>query len=238
MSNDTSSRKSGHSRDIFLTGEYIQHFKPEDKENPFSEIYKQKKQDTIRLINGFEGPRTILDIGGGMGRLSLELALSDKNSVVLVDISTDMLKLAADHAVDRNKIRLVNSDAHQLPFQDKTFDFVVGLDLFCHMKRPETALGEFHRVLKDQGTLIIDSTNSNPLWTIFYPGYLGRNPLNWLKTIKFHGVLPGWEKIVRHYPKDKFYALLKQMGFEITKNINYGPKICPKWHLAVSRKII
>lgn len=238
MSNDTASRTSGHNRDIFLTGEYIQHFKPDDKGNPFSEIYKQKKQDTIGLINGFEAPRTILDIGGGMGRLSIELALSDQNRVVLVDISADMLKLAIDRAGDRNKIRPVNSDAHRLPFRDKTFDVVVGLDLLCHMKRPEMALGEFHRVLKDRGALILDSTNSNPLWTIFYPAYLGKNPLNWLKTIKFQGVLPGWEKIVRHYRKDKFYALLIKAGFKITKNLNYGPKICPKWHLAVSRKKI
>lgn len=238
MSSRSILRKSGHSRDIFQTGEYIQHFKPEDKRNPFSKIYKQKKQDTIRLINGSEGPRTILDIGGGMGRLSLELALSDQNRVVLVDISTDMLKLAIGRAENIDKIRPVNSDAHQLPFRDRTFDFVVGLDLLCHMKRPEAVLGEFHRVLKDSGTLIIDSTNSNPLWTIFYPGYMGKNPLNWLKTMKFQGVLPGWEKIVRHYSKDEFFDLLKTSGFEITKNLNYGPGICPKWHLAVSAKRI
>ena len=238
MTNKSILRKSGHSRNIFQTGEYIRHFRPEDKRNPFSKIYKQKKQDTIKLINGSGGPRTVLDIGGGMGRLSLELALSGQNRVVLVDISTDMLKLAIERAGNVNKIRPVNSDAHYLPFRDRTFDFVVGLDLLCHMKRPETVLSEFHRVLKDEGTLIIDSTNSNPLWTIFYPRYMGKNPLNWLKTMKFQGVLPGWEKIVRHYSKDEFFALLTKAGFEITKNLNYGPGICPKWHLAVSAKRI
>ncbi len=236
MGNNGRSKDPGLSREIFVTGEYIKHFKPEDKRNPFSKIYKQKKEDTINLINGSEGSRTILDIGGGMGRLSLDLARSDRNDVVLVDISTDMLKLAIERADNLNKIKLVNSDAHYLPFKDKTFDYVVGLDLLCHLKRPELALADFHRVLKDQGRLIMDSTNSNPLWTIFYPRYLGKNPLTWLKTIKFQGVLPGWEKIVRHYPRDKFFSLLEKMDFEIMKNLNYGPKICPKWHLAVSRK--
>lgn len=236
MSNDTASGNSGHSRDIFVNGEYVRHFKPEDKWNPFSEIYKLKKQDTINLINSSEGPRTILDIGGGMGRLSLDLIKSDENNVVLVDISTDMLKLAVEHADNLDYIKLVNSDAHYLPFQDRTFNCVVGLDLLCHLKRPKIALADFHRVLKDDGMLIMDSTNSNPLWTLFYPRYMGKNPLTWLKIIRYKGVLPGWEKIVRHYPRDDFFSFLSEAGFEIMKTLNYGPRICPKWHLAVSRK--
>ena len=236
MGKDTSSGNAGHSRDIFLTGEYVQHFKPEDKCNPFAEIYKLKKQDTINLINSSEGPRTILDIGGGMGRLSLDLIRSVENNVVLVDISTDMLKLAVERADNLDNIKLVNSDAHYLPFQDRTFDYVVGLDLLCHLKRPEIALADFHRVLKDDGKLIMDSTNSNPLWTLFYPRYMGKNPLTWLKTIRYKGVLPGWEKIVMHYPRDEFFSFLSKAGFEIMKNLNYGPRICPKWHLAVSKK--
>jgi len=82
----------------------------------------------------------------------------------------------------------------------------------------------------------MDSTNSNPLWTLFYPRYMGKNPLTWIKTIKYNGVLPGWEEIVRHYSRDEFFSLLTKMGFEIMKSRNYGPKICAKWHLAVSRK--
>ena len=223
-------------KDIFPTGKYIQHFNPDDNQNPFFKIYKQKKQDTIDIINKSENSKTILDVGGGMGRLSLTLAKSLKNKVVLTDISIDMLKLVVKHAGSLNNINVVNADAHQLPFKDKSFDIVVGLDLLCHLARPVKASKEFYRVLTDQGMLILDSTNSNPLWALFYPRYLGKNPFNWVRIIKFSGVLPGWENIVRHYPKKNVYSFLNEAGFEVIQNINYGPKICPKWHLAVSRK--
>lgn len=238
MRHADSQKKSGHGKDIFLSGEYVQHFTPDDKRNPFYKIYRQKKQDTVNIINKLNNSKRVLDVGGGMGRLSLALAQSVKNMVVLTDISVDMLKLAMSSSNGGNRIDTVNADAHNLPFPDSSFDVVVGLDLLCHLERPEKSLREFRRVLTDNGTLILDSTNSNPLWALFYPRYMGKNPLNWIKIMKFKGVLPGWEKIVRHYPGEKFLSLLNDAGFTVVRSLDYGPAVCPKWHLAVSRKTI
>ncbi|MFC1816332.1 class I SAM-dependent methyltransferase [Thermodesulfobacteriota bacterium] len=238
MKNTAATKKKRFEQDIFVSGEYVQHFKPEDKRNPFSNIYNQKKQDTINIINRYTGRKAILDMGGGMGRISLVLAATTQHDVILSDISVDMLKLAESNVGNLPNLEFVNTDAHQLPYGDNVFDIIVGLDLLCHLRNPEKALGEFNRVLRKNGILILDSTNSNPLWALFYPRYLGKNPLNWLKVLKFEGVLPGWENIVRHYPQKKFFSFLKKTGFEITQTINYGPFVCPKWHLAVSKKII
>ena len=230
-------KKTPHKRDIFKSGDYIQYFTPDDKKNPFHEIYKQKKQDTIEIISVSGESMKVLDVGGGMGRLSLALAGSVQGKVVMADISRDMLKLVLKDSNGVNNVDLINADAHQLPFKDKFFDCIAGLDLLCHLKEPHKALREFHRVLSDKGILILDSTNSNPLWTIFYPRYVGKNPLRWLRTIKFHGVLPGWETIVKHYTKSTFFSFLHDAGFKVIREIDYGPVICPKWHLAVSKKI-
>jgi glycogen(starch) synthase len=225
-------------RDIFLTGAYVHHFNPDDRGNPFSQIYRRKKLDTIDIINTSGQSKRILDVGGGMGRLSLDLSKSEQNSVILTDISVAMLRLAINHGGQLSKTKFVNADAYQLPFRDGSFDYVVGLDLLCHLENPERALREFHRVLTDQGVLILDSTNSNPLWALFYPRYLGKNPLNWFRVIRLRGVYPGWEHIVRHYSKKRFFSLLYEVGFRVDQSLTYGPRICPKWHLAVSRKII
>ena len=147
-----------------------------------------------------------------------------------------MLNLSQQRETSLNNMLLVNADAQRLPFCNNAFEYVVGLDIFCHLQNPERALAEFHRVLRPSGVLILDSTNSNPLWALFYPRYLGKNPLNWLKILKFNGVYPGWQEIVRHYPKKKFLSLLDGIGFRIKKILTYGPIICPKWHLAVATK--
>ena len=154
-------KKERFKKDIFLSGEYIQHFRPDDIRNPFNRIYDKKKQDTIKIINELQDTKTILDAGGGMGRLSLHLAKNKKNRIVLSDLSIDMLKLAEKYSGNLTNLNIVNTDAHHLPFRNNTFDVVVGLDIFCHLKYPKNALNEFYRVLTNQGTLIIDSTNSN-----------------------------------------------------------------------------
>ena len=110
------------------------------------------------------------------------------------------------------------------------------LDLFCHLAEPERALTEFKRVIKSDGILILDSTNSNPIWALFYPRYMGKNPLKWYRIIKFKGIYPGWQNIVKHYTRDTFYSFLTDKGFRIIQKIDYGPAICPKWHLAVLKK--
>jgi glycogen(starch) synthase len=229
-------KKPTFNRDIFTSGRYIQYFNPEDKSNPFLKIYRYKKQDTFDIIDGMVKPNKILDVGGGMGRLVLSLGKSERREVYLIDISIDMLKLFPGKTLRSSNIPLINSDAHDLPFPDNSFDLVVGLDLFCHLEDPEKALSEFYRVLTRQGMLILDSTNSNPLWTLFYPRYLGKNPLKWIKIMKFKGVCPGWQQIVKHYSKKKFFKFLQDAGFSVKRNINYGPRLCPKWHLAVASK--
>jgi len=175
-------------------------------------------------------------MGGGMGRIALALARSVHRKVVLADISLNMLKLAVERAGGEDNLSLVCSDAHRLPFDEGSFDCIIGLDLFCHLEDPGRALREFHRVLSDRGLLILDSTNSNPLWALFYPRYLGANPMRWWKIMRLGGVLPGWEGIVRHYRRGEFIRFLHEAGFKVVRNLCYGPRICPKWHLTVSRK--
>ena len=51
MENSSTVKKQGFKKNIFFTGEYVQHFTPDDKNNPFSKIYNKKKEDTIYIIN-------------------------------------------------------------------------------------------------------------------------------------------------------------------------------------------
>ena len=223
-------------KDIYTSGRYVRFFSPEDKKNPFRRLYRRKREDVLAFLDELSGELKVLDVGGGMGRISNALAKKENFQVFLGDLSVDMLKLARKNGQRGKLPSLINLDAECLPLRESSFQIVVGLDLFCHLRSCSHALQEFRRVLRRDGILILDSTNANPLWVIFYPRYLGINPLKWIKTVYLGGILPGWERLIRHYGKSQFLAFLKDAGFQVEHLLNYGPWICPKWHLVIARK--
>jgi ubiquinone/menaquinone biosynthesis C-methylase UbiE len=215
---------------LFTSGAYVPAFQPEIDANPFAAAYAKKRAAIIEQVSGSD--QRVLDVGGGMGRMSIPI--SQRHFVTLTDLSTHMLDLARPWASDRLELRQAN--ARSLPFEDATFDYVLCIDVLPHMLQPEEALSEARRVLRPGGTLIVDSTNSNPLWTLAYPRYLGRRPDRWLRIWRSGGVLPEWRTRVKHYRKDRFTSLLASAHFQIRSIRDFGPRFCPKWHLAVVTK--
>jgi ubiquinone/menaquinone biosynthesis C-methylase UbiE len=53
------------------------------------------------------------------------------------------------------KVEFINSDAHELPFEDEIFDRVIVTCLIVHLANPEKAIDEWLRVLKKNGSLIM-----------------------------------------------------------------------------------
>lgn len=47
------------------------------------------------------------------------------------------------------------ADAHQLPFSDKTFDAVIAIEVFEHLRDPKLATSEMYRVLRPGGVVIL-----------------------------------------------------------------------------------
>jgi ubiquinone/menaquinone biosynthesis C-methylase UbiE len=227
-------------RSVFTTGEYVEQFHPEDMENPFHRIYEQKRVEVVAAAHALLGDNPnarLLDVGGGMGRIAVPLAAA--YDVTLCDVSDSMLALARKAAEQANvKTRLTTQlvDASQpLPYDDASFDLLVCLDLLVHLPDPLAAVREMHRVLKPGGVAIIDNSNSIPLWTLWYPGYVGRRPSRWLRTWRAGGVLPEWAGIVHHHTRAEFLQMLAQADFVVREERFYGPSICPKWNLAVVR---
>jgi ubiquinone/menaquinone biosynthesis C-methylase UbiE len=232
-----------HERSIFHTGEYVQHFRPEDRSNPFHRIYAAKRHEVLRLaeltLGGAQGAR-VLDLGGGMGRIAVPLA--ERYRVDLCDISEAMLEQARAAAraaeVPAGQLTTTIVDASKpLPFADASFDLLICLDLLVHLPDPATAVREMYRVLKPGGTALIDASNSVPLWVFCYPRYVGKRPRRWLGTLRYGGVLPEWAGIVHHMRRGTFLRWLAAAGFQVTGERRYGPlPLAPKWFLAIARK--
>lgn len=97
---------------------------------------------------------SILDIGTGPGFFSIILAEAGY-PVTAVDYTEEMLNQARKNAGALvEKITWLRMDAQNLTFPDDTFDVIVTRNLTWNLDYPEKAYQEWHRVLKNGGTLL------------------------------------------------------------------------------------
>lgn len=218
-------------REMFTSGAYVEHFRPEDRTNPFRTAYESKRAWVVEAVGG--RGRRVLDVGGAMGRMAIPLAR--RHDVTLCDLSPRMLDLARRDAGTR--LNMAVADMRALPFKDGHFDDVLCIDVLPHVPVAAPGIKELRRVLRVGGTLIIDSTNSRPLWTLAYPRYLGRRPARWVKIWRSGGVLPEWSSRVRHMRLKEFEAAVTAAGFRVRSQRNFGPRLCPKWHVIVAEAV-
>jgi len=118
--------------------------------------YIKKRIEKFDIREGM----TILDYGCGPGRYTIKFAkiVGDKGKVYAADIH----KLAIAEVNKKiKKLELSNVETilvkgYNCPLPDKTADIICALDMFFMIEEPKEFLGELHRLIKDEGTLIID----------------------------------------------------------------------------------
>jgi ubiquinone/menaquinone biosynthesis C-methylase UbiE len=102
------------------------------------------------------GPRDLLDIGTGTGRM-LEILGPRVVHALGIDQSREMLAVAR---VNLERTGLANStvrlgDMYQLPLADASFDAVVIHQVLHYADRPAAAIAEAARVLRPNGVLVV-----------------------------------------------------------------------------------
>jgi ubiquinone/menaquinone biosynthesis C-methylase UbiE len=99
----------------------------------------------------------VLEIGGGTGFFIINLAQAGLvEEAYATDISPGMVKVCqrnAEHAGLTVQAR--TADAEALPFEDDTFDLVIGHAVLHHLPDVPAALAEAYRVLKPGGRMVI-----------------------------------------------------------------------------------
>jgi SAM-dependent methyltransferase len=97
-----------------------------------------------------------LEIGAGTGYFSLNLlAAGVVGEAVCTDISPGMLGVLADNARTLGlTVETRACDAEALPFEDGSFDLVVGHAVLHHLPDLGRAFGEFRRVLRPGGMIV------------------------------------------------------------------------------------
>jgi SAM-dependent methyltransferase len=97
-----------------------------------------------------------LEIGSGTGYFSLNLLQAGViGEATCTDISPGMLETLRGNAERLGlAVETVETDAETLPFEDASFDLVLGHAILHHIPDLAQAFGEFNRVLKPGGTVV------------------------------------------------------------------------------------
>ncbi len=133
-------------------------------DSKFSISYDQRCIDYARdrfrkVIPEGAGFGQVLEVGAGTGFFLINLALAgcvEGAQLHATDLSEGMLEVCrrngTEHGLD---IATRQGDAESLPYEDASFDLVIGHAFIHHLPVPGAALQEMARVLKPGGTLVI-----------------------------------------------------------------------------------
>ncbi len=178
--------------------------------------YEQLKRIHTRYHFASEmcSDKEVLEVACGSGQ-GLSYLANKARHVVGGDIDEKNLNLARDTYSGRNNIEIQQLDAQNMPFDNNSFDVVILYEAIYYLAQPEKFLSEAHRVLREQGVLIICSDNKD------CPGF---NPSPY--SIKYFSAPEIYEILSNHgyhsvqilgdcwvrtdTVKDKFLSLLKK----------------------------
>ena len=153
----------------------------------FGELGFEQVAGKLRKVLGDEphGIGDALEVGAGTGYFSLNLALAGAvERVTCTDISPGMLDVLEDNArrlgID---VRTAACEASELPFEDASFDLVLGHAVLHHLPDLDAAFSEFRRVLRPGGRIAFAGE----------PSRVGDRIAVWPKRIAFRAA-PAWRR--------------------------------------------
>ncbi len=111
-------------------------------------------------------PRQILEIGCSSGHLSGQLAaLFPTSHITGIDVYAPAIKEAQRRFP---KLSFIVADAHQLPFKNNLFDLVLCSETIEHVSNPKKMLHEIARVMKRDGSVLIEMDSGSWLFRIIW----------------------------------------------------------------------
>jgi 2-polyprenyl-6-hydroxyphenyl methylase/3-demethylubiquinone-9 3-methyltransferase len=186
--------------------------------------YRNRLGSFFALLGGndLNGQRW-LDAGCGTGVLAR--ALAERGcSVIGVDASPGMIEVAKSslsargHVSSGNPVFEVIETIERLDFEGADFDGVVCSSVLEYVNEPDKAIGQFHRILKPGGVLLVSVPNKKSLLR-------NTQKLLYRAGKSFFGTSrPAYLAYSRHaYTSESFSRLLAGNGFIVTSSVGFGP---------------
>lgn len=130
---------------------YLHYWRERDYEHAAEELAIKRLLKNKRF-------KTAVDIGGGYGRLCV-LLKNYADKVTLAEPSKKQLDIAEEFLKKYPKIDKVKTQADKLKFKDKSYELMTMIRVMHHLPDPSKEFSELHRVLTDDGYLILEVAN-------------------------------------------------------------------------------
>lgn len=129
--------------------------------------HTRKLRNVLKLVDDAGiCPKNILDVGCASGWFLSRVKLRyPKSRCIGVDIYKKAIEYGKKHY---KSLKLIHTDAHTLPFIDKSFDLVICTEVLEHVVSPEKVLKEIERVLSPRGTVIIEMDTGSFLFKVVW----------------------------------------------------------------------
>jgi 2-polyprenyl-3-methyl-5-hydroxy-6-metoxy-1,4-benzoquinol methylase len=112
----------------------------------------------LKIIGKHKKSGRLLDLGCAVG-VFLSMAKEEGWEVCGVDIS----EYAVARARERCQVEVYAGELADVGFPEGSFDVITMWDVLEHLVHPQAGLAETHRILKDDGILLLDTPNEGSL---------------------------------------------------------------------------
>lgn len=153
-----------------------------------------------------------VDIAGGYGRLADEY-LDRAKYAMLFDYSKT--ELAQAHELYGNKIHTKAGDIYDLPFKDNEYDALLMVRATHHFKDMPAVVNELYRILKPNGTAVIEVANKRTLPKMFRY-WFKKSDVNPFDRAPSHLKGVDSDGFYNYHPK-MIEQVFKDAGFEIAE---------------------
>ncbi len=127
-------------------------------------VTERVERDLVFELAGPVGGKRVLDVGCGDGTYAIAAAARGAR-VTAADTAAPMLEAARRRAADHHmELELARADVADLPFDDESFDAVLGVTVLCFVSDAAGALREMARVLVPGGRLVVGELNRWSSW--------------------------------------------------------------------------
>jgi ubiquinone/menaquinone biosynthesis C-methylase UbiE len=114
------------------------------------------RRQASRLTASLRDGAQVLEVAPGPGYLAIEMARPGRLHVAGLDISRTFVEIERRNAEKAGvSVDFRQGDVASMPFEPATFDLVVCQAAFKNFTLPVSALAEMHRVLRTEGTAVI-----------------------------------------------------------------------------------